>query len=348
MKILVVGDIHFSQYSSIIRKRGEYYSKRLENCIQSIIWAEKVAENEKCDKIVYLGDFFDKPDLNAEEITALREIEWPNRERIFLVGNHELSGTEYNSANVLEHFSTDHIVSELSFIPLKDCLLVFIPYIIGDKEDEVILNSKVIEEALNENKKIIAFSHNDLKDVQMGAFISKNGFSLELLEETFNIFLNGHLHNGCKVRHNKVTGNVVINVGNLTGQNFGEDARRYQHHVYILDTDDLTLTTQVNPYAYNFYKDEVNSLEEFNNLLYKNHAIVSIKCPESISKEVSESLQNNSHVEEFRMISVPDLINSSQVIEEEFTGIDHIDQFKKYVKEQLDNTDILMQELQLL
>ena len=76
MKVLIIGDIHFSQYSSIIRKRGEFYSERLENLLWSINWVEKQAEENKVDKIIYLGDFFDRSDLNAEELTAFRDIRW--------------------------------------------------------------------------------------------------------------------------------------------------------------------------------------------------------------------------------------------------------------------------------
>ena len=36
MKIGIIGDLHWCQYSSIVRKRGEKYSLRLENCIHSV------------------------------------------------------------------------------------------------------------------------------------------------------------------------------------------------------------------------------------------------------------------------------------------------------------------------
>ena len=60
MRVLIVGDVHWSSYSSIIRKRGTEYSKRLENCINSINWVEEKAEEYKCDKVIYLGDLFDQ------------------------------------------------------------------------------------------------------------------------------------------------------------------------------------------------------------------------------------------------------------------------------------------------
>ena len=52
MRVLVCGDIHWSTYTSIIRKRGTEYSKRLENCINSVNWVEETAEEYKCDKVI--------------------------------------------------------------------------------------------------------------------------------------------------------------------------------------------------------------------------------------------------------------------------------------------------------
>ena len=40
MKIGVIGDVHWSSYSSIVRSTGDVYSTRLENLIQSINWSE--------------------------------------------------------------------------------------------------------------------------------------------------------------------------------------------------------------------------------------------------------------------------------------------------------------------
>ena len=60
MKIVVCGDIHYSKTSSIVRGRGIKYSDRIENCLKSINWFERLALENRCDIVVYLGDFFDK------------------------------------------------------------------------------------------------------------------------------------------------------------------------------------------------------------------------------------------------------------------------------------------------
>ena len=86
MKIGIIGDIHFCEYSSILRTRGDKFSTRLENCIKSINWAEDLTRN--CDKVIYLGDFFDKSSLNASELTAFSEINFNIVPHSFLVGNH--------------------------------------------------------------------------------------------------------------------------------------------------------------------------------------------------------------------------------------------------------------------
>lgn len=103
MRILIYTDNHFSQYSSIVRSRGEEYSTRLENQIQSINWVESLAKEKGCDAIVHLGDFFDKPDLSSEEITAFKDINWAAKPHYFLVGNHEMGRNDlvYNSAEIL-------------------------------------------------------------------------------------------------------------------------------------------------------------------------------------------------------------------------------------------------------
>lgn len=74
MKVAICGDVHWSTSSSIIRQRGTNYSERLENLIKSVNWFEDLSKEENCDMNIYLGDFFDRPDLNSQEISALSEI----------------------------------------------------------------------------------------------------------------------------------------------------------------------------------------------------------------------------------------------------------------------------------
>ena len=56
MRILIYSDNHWCQYSSIVRKRGEKYSLRLENQIESVSWAENLSMDAGCEKIIQLGE----------------------------------------------------------------------------------------------------------------------------------------------------------------------------------------------------------------------------------------------------------------------------------------------------
>ena len=63
----------------------------------------------------------------------------------------------------------------------------------------------------------IIVSHNDIK-MQYGMFESKEGFELDDINTNGQWFFNGHLHNCGKL------GDRAYNLGNVTGQNFSEDA----------------------------------------------------------------------------------------------------------------------------
>ena len=89
MRVLIYGDVHWSQYSSILRSRDKYYSTRLDNLIRSVNWAEEQAAYQDCEAIIILGDFFDSSHLNAEEISALKEVRWAPCSHVIITGNHE-------------------------------------------------------------------------------------------------------------------------------------------------------------------------------------------------------------------------------------------------------------------
>ena len=119
MKILIYSDVHFSQDSSIVRSMGEKYSTRLEYLIKSLNWAEELAEKEHCFYVFNLGDMFDKPNLNAMEITAFKDIKWSNKPHYILVGNHDsnVNSLQYSSSEIfksLNVFGNDkfHVISE--------------------------------------------------------------------------------------------------------------------------------------------------------------------------------------------------------------------------------------------
>lgn len=246
-KICIWGDNHWSQYSSILRKRGDKYSVRLENSIASLDWVENLATSQGCSFVVCTGDFFDAAVLKAEELTALEDIKWNNLPHMFLVGNHEMgrSDLRYSSAHVFRNIHNASVIDKPCLIQLPELDIVLLPYILES-------DRKPFQEYIKSlnclNNKRIVISHNDIKGIQMGKFESVEGFKIDEIEENCDFFFNGHLHNGSQVTKK------IINVGNLTGQNFSEDAFKYDHVAIIFDTLTMQCDVYENPYAFNFYK----------------------------------------------------------------------------------------------
>lgn len=333
MKILCYGDTHWSLYSSIIRTRGRKYSTRLENLIQSINWAESLARETFCDMVVCLGDFFDKAELNAEEITALNELIWADIPHKFLVGNHEMGKNDLS-------LSTAHLLSLCDNVDVIDTPiiefnaktrynLVYLPYIL--EEDRKPMNHYV----RGDNN--IIFSHNDIKGIQMGKFISSEGFDIEDIQKNCKLFLNGHLHNGSKVA------DKIINCGNLTGQNFSEDAFTYSHSAYIVDTDDLSVAVYDNPYAFDFYKLDFSD-KAFEPINVSDNAVVVVNVRAEDHEKCKDWIEANGIIGRILITRTAIESNKQDLILE----TDHISQFKSFISNMMGTDEIILSELSKL
>ena len=332
MKILVYTDCHWSTTSSIVRERGEVYSLRLENLIKSVNWAEKLSIERKASLVVCCGDFFDKSTISSEELTALTEVEW-NKDinHVMLVGNHEMwsNNLKLSSVNIfrfLGFFVADSPYTEKT----KFGELCFIPYVDSTKS----ITDYVPAE---HGGKRIVFSHNDISGIQMGKFVSKNGFSIPDIESCCDLYVNGHLHNGEKVS------DKIINVGNLTGQNFGENAFVYKHGVLIIDTDTLECEFVENPFALNFYKMKYESFPCVNDNIV--NGVVTVYCKEDSISLCKDELENSKNIVSFKIVperEKHEIVNNSI---EAIRADDHLEQFRTYIASELGLSDVVKQEL---
>ena len=337
MKLLVFTDLHMCPRASIINKWGTKYPVRLENCIESVNWLERKAEELGCDFIISLGDFFDKPDLTSETITACKEIQWSDIEHYHLVGNHDASDSSltFNATNILS--SDRHIIiSEPTMLEAGGCDLCFLPYV--TECDRKPLPEYFSTRKTYNSRKII-FSHNDISGIQMGPVISKTGFSIEEIEANCDIFLNGHLHNG------QALSSKVINLGNLTGKDFGEDALRHRHCAVVLDTETMALTYIENPYAYNFYKIQIDCESDILCLeQLKNNSVVSIKCEQSLIEATKQKIAELDNIIESRIILVKRYEETSESSDLDLT-VDHLSRFIECCKANIENSSVLEEEL---
>lgn len=343
MKIMLFADLHMCPRASIINKWGAKYPTRLENCIASVNWVEQLAEQLKCDFIVSLGDFFDRPDLSSETITACNDIKWSNIKHYSLVGNHDASTSSlvFNSVNSL--LSDNHeVITEPKVLSLADCNICFLPYVV--ECDRKPLEQYFVDEnnrCIDNGKPKIIFSHNDISGIQMGPVVSRTGFSVEEITDNCDLFINGHLHNGQSIT------NKIINLGNLTGKDFGEDASKYTHSVAVLDTNTMQLEYIENPFAYNFYKIQIDSekdLKLLENL--KSQAVVSIKCDSSVVDKTKQQLQKlKDKILEARIILIKKFEETGESSEELNLTVDHLARFVDCCKANIEFSTLLEEEL---
>lgn len=330
MKILIYSDVHWCEYSSILRKTSYPYSTRLCNLIDSVNWAETVARNSKVDLVICLGDFFDKSTLNPVEITALNEISWYNDcQHIMLVGNHEMwsNDLQLSSAHIFDLIPIWTVIDSPSIFSLgEEKKVLFLPYILEDSREPI--SSYCGSEHCD-----IIFSHNDLQGIQMGGIISKQGFELEDIENHCDICFNGHLHNGLKIS------NKIINVGNLTGQNFSEDATKYTHGLYIYDTITKEYDYFENPYAYNFYKVEYPDMP-----IFKKQAVVSYKCPAKKEPEIRALFEADNRIDTFKIILARETVELDEEALPDLS-VDHLEEFKNYILTTIGSDEVVQQEL---
>lgn len=351
MKILVYSDNHWCQYSSILRKMGEKYSLRLENQIKSINWAENLAKKLNCNLVVHCGDFFDKETINSMELTALNDLLFYDKiEHLMLVGNHEMgiNNLDYSSMHVFGITACFKIINKPTTIELDDFhQLCFLPYILDYKKQSL----KEIFPASPKTR--IIFSHNDIAGMQLGGFITKNGYSIEEIEENCDLCINGHIHNSERIS------SKIFNVGNLTGQNFSEDGFKYHHGVFVIDTDTLKIDVYDNPYAINFYKldfsenDSINYINEVSTKL--KNAVITVKCKEEdydyLKKRFGSTedklVPHHNSIIECRFIV--DYSNNNLDSSEEQKidlSVDHIKEFKQYLLQELGSSETVLSEIE--
>lgn len=308
-KVLVVGDVHFVNTS--------YLKDRLSYCVDSLNWVESKAEELSVDKIIYVGDFFDRADINSDEITALNKVKWAKCEHIVIVGNHELS-KETNSVTLLK-FLGFNVVDKIEEIDN----ILYIPYLYDtDDFDYSILKDKEL-----------VISHNDIAGIQVGKFKTVKGFDLEKLTSA-KLFINGHIHNGSWLKEN------VLNIGNFVGLNFSEDAFKCQHNVALVENGKVELIE--NPYTLNFY--HLTKLSELSKI--KDNAVVSFRCNRDDVDTVTKKLENNKKIKYFKVLLFSESKATKEVEEEKLNKVNHIKLFQSFMLEKLGTEKMIKEEVE--
>jgi DNA repair exonuclease SbcCD nuclease subunit len=334
MRILIFGDAHFCKRSSIINKFGTHYPARLENQIQTFTWIKEQAIKNNCDMVIGLGDLFDSSQLSDVEITAAKELPFAELPTYFIVGNHEASSQDltFNSTKILEAPNRKIISEPFSFF-VDNTEICLLPYVVESER------KPLAEYFSTKTGQRVILSHNDIKGISYGPVISATGFDIADIEVNCDLYINAHIHNGQQIN------DKIYNIGNLTGQNFSEDAQKYNHKIMILDTEDLSLTCVENPYAYNFYKLQIDTESDIHCLdQLKSNAVLSIKCEQSLVEAVKQKIAVLDNVVESRIILVKKYEETSETVDIDLS-VDHLARFVECCKETLEYTPLLEEEI---
>jgi DNA repair exonuclease SbcCD nuclease subunit len=346
-KLLLYADPHICTNSSVIRSRGDKYSTRLEYLKKTFDWINETAKVQNCERIICLGDLFDSCNLTAEEITAVQDFNLA--EHYFIVGNHDSNKKDlsYNAVNI---FKPNHVITTPTTLFLWQNIFL-LPYTNEPKKEDF-TKIKEITAALENNTTII-LSHNDLKGVNYGGYISEFGYDLEDINNNCSLFINGHIHNGSWVN------NKILNLGSVTGLNFSNNClqNNWKPSIAILDTETLKVELIENPYAFLFYTVQLKSKEEIDNFIdtlqFDRPNVVSMKVPSSLGDYAKEVQEFNSDLFLYCRI-VLDYSDQKVIVntetENHFTSLNHYDKLKQFVAQKFDtnsiNYKIMMEEIE--
>lgn len=320
MKIGLYSDPHISAASSIVAGKQKKFSGRLDNLIESFKWMEEIFKQNDCVKVFCLGDLADKPDLTAEEITAMSQCQGIE-DHIIVEGNHCRQDKDglINSLSLLSNvYASPEVVS------IDDKKILLLPY-----------NSTVVD--LGQYKDVdIILSHNDIKGYDLNGHILTSGYEISDILDNCKIFINGHLHNGGWLIKDR-----VVNLGQLSGMNFSSCGGEWEPAVGILDLDTFHLEIVENPYAYRFKKVQFDTLVKLKNYLNslpeEYQYVLQVKIPEKIATSARSLLDKASNVVASRVLTIRD--TKKQVVKtetaESFTGSQNIyDKLRGFLKTQ--------------
>lgn len=282
MKILLYSDLHISKTSSILpSSESSKYTYRQQMILDTGKYLAELADREKPDIIINLGDTFDTHTITSYDVhvASLFFDCFKNftGKHYVLVGNHEMINQNFNAIALLNNISNIEVIDE----PTTIGELAFLPYC----DHRSILQ-------FPEGKYL--FSHQDIQgSIIRGTFQLPDGISPSLLQQTYKLVFNGHIHKA------SISGNVV-NVGSISTHSFSDDEDGVPQ-CYIFDTETLDLQAyrpNICPLFRKFtIEKSISELYTYMDSLDKNYKYV-IHCvsPFDIKDTVKLYLDGNENI----------------------------------------------------
>lgn len=241
MKVGIFGDVHLTKNMRNMQSTWE------NSAMKSILNMYKNFDEEKIDLAICLGDFFDKPIIEAKSLhlvlpilTMMNSKSYPT---YILLGNHEVDDDEHNILEYLSEYVNIKPITDSDIIMNEFTL---IPYIVNPEE----LPSEFLEDKY-------VFTHHDIYGSALASGQTKAFFGInpEIFKNAKRVF-NGHVHLKSKISTN------IINAGSLLVSQQGELLVGDYPSYYILESESNTITEYENEYSMIYQAIDVSDIDK--------------------------------------------------------------------------------------
>lgn len=240
MRVGIYADPH------ITKRMGSLQDHWEKSVIHTFEYMYDMFDRLGVDKVICLGDMFDKAVLEARSVNLVNRVTEIMNSRIYttylLLGNHEIDSVENN---ILEYF--DGLAGVIPVTRLTTVgPFLFIPY-----------GESISSDEFNTHGAKYAVTHHDFYGVELagGKVRASFGDDPNLMKD-FKIVFNGHIHTQSEL------GNI-LNAGSVLCSQHGVLREGEFPRFYIYDTDRETLESFYNPHSLVYWTVNPRGLDKF-------------------------------------------------------------------------------------
>lgn len=246
-KVLICSDLHFNFNSPFSKTNNDGISSRLQEILDSLLWAAEVGKSKDAKLFVITGDLFERAEkLPTKEglaiIDAFKKIKSLYAGKFYaLVGNHDQISSDNNILDLFSNIMT--VISKPTFLDIDGGRLFFIPYI--REPDELYKTVQSFEQHDCIGRKYL-FGH-FWDSTVMG--VDAEAIDITKINTAFfdRIFL-GHYHVPTIDLNN-----LIIYSGTLLNHKFSETGPK---GCWVLETDTNAIEFIKNPHSPEFYSTQ--------------------------------------------------------------------------------------------
>jgi DNA repair exonuclease SbcCD nuclease subunit len=255
MKIALITDTHFGA-------RGDHgaFDKFFKKFYEGTFFP--VLERESIQRVVHLGDMFDRRKyINYLTLNNCREYFFNRINDLgivldVIVGNHDVFYKNTNEVNspslLLKEYGSINVYDEPTTVEIGNTRILFLPWITSD-------NFKKSMDTIKNTNATICFGHLELAGFQMyKGFVNDHGFDSKIFER-FDLVFTGHYH------HRSSSGNITY-LGNpyeITWSDF-KDPRGF--HIFDTETRELKFVENPNTIFHKIFLNKDYKIEDYSHL----------------------------------------------------------------------------------